>query len=358
MRRRDLLRGLAASGLGVALAPVGSAFAESPANVPGFQPFWVQNHAVTDLWSGPDDKAVSFGRIPQWSYLHVVRSQPGTRLYVLVPWTTNYAYVDAAAVGPSGPPPEGWKPNFASPAAPPVRPAPVVARASATADLFKPAPHLWQGFVGAPTLVVRTAPWPNAPIVTELPEGTPITVDAWVKGYEWSPDHYTWGQVGPGLFGFGAAIRIIPPDAPPPLPPNAPAAGRWLDVNLTRQLVTAYENRQPVRLMITSSGRPTWDTPVGVFRIFRRVYNETMDGSTLLSLDLTAEQRKYTDYKIKNVLHTQYFTGDGNALHQNYWLPAWSFGVPRSHGCLGLHLADSTFLWGWAGIGTPLVIHK
>jgi lipoprotein-anchoring transpeptidase ErfK/SrfK len=28
-----------------------------------------------------------------------------------------------------------------------------------------------------------------------------------------------------------------------------------------------------------------------------------------------------------------------------------------SHGCLGLSLADSRWLWDWADIGTPVAIH-
>jgi len=55
------------------------------------------------------------------------------------------------------------------------------------------------------------------------------------------------------------------------------------------------------------------------------------------------------------VLFTQYFTGDGASLHYNYWSSAW--GYPGSHGCLGLTYADSAWLWGWAHIGTPVVIH-
>ena len=60
-------------------------------------------------------------------------------------------------------------------------------------------------------------------------------------------------------------------------------------------------------------------------------------------------------YYLTNVLFTQYFTGDGASLHYNYWSGAW--GYPGSHGCLGLTYADSAWLWGWAHIGTPVVIH-
>jgi len=60
-------------------------------------------------------------------------------------------------------------------------------------------------------------------------------------------------------------------------------------------------------------------------------------------------------YYVKNVLWTQYFTPDGASFHDNYW--SSNFGGAGSHGCLGLNLADSKWLWDWARIGTPVVVN-
>ncbi|HEV8633712.1 MAG TPA: hypothetical protein VG370_05655 [Chloroflexota bacterium] len=82
-----------------------STFAD-PGWLRGFTPFWVQSHHPdAPLWSGPDERALVFGTRRQWSYFRVVGPQVGSRLYVLDVATTNYAWIDAAAVGPSGPPP-------------------------------------------------------------------------------------------------------------------------------------------------------------------------------------------------------------------------------------------------------------
>jgi hypothetical protein len=75
---------------------------------------WVQNFVPTDLWSGPGGSAISFGQAAAWDYFRVMATQTGGRLQVLVARTNDYAYVDAAAVGPSGPPPIGW-PSETSP---------------------------------------------------------------------------------------------------------------------------------------------------------------------------------------------------------------------------------------------------
>jgi lipoprotein-anchoring transpeptidase ErfK/SrfK len=91
-------------------------------------------------------------------------------------------------------------------------------------------------------------------------------------------------------------------------------------------------------------------TPSGLYRIQRRVENETMDSATL-GIPRTGPG----GYFLQHVLYTQYFRGTGESLHYNWWSAAW--GAPGSHGCLGLSLADARWLWDWATIGTPVLIH-
>lgn len=74
------------------------------AGSPAFQPFWIENFKRTPLWSGPGPSAVSFGVQPQFSSFLVVAAQTSGRLYVFNPKTKNYAFIEASAVGPSGPP--------------------------------------------------------------------------------------------------------------------------------------------------------------------------------------------------------------------------------------------------------------
>ncbi len=89
---------------GIVAVVLGLAWAQPSA---AYEPWWVQNHMETQLWSGPDSGAVSFGVVAQWSYFLVVEPQGReTRLHVWNPKTNNYAYIDAKAVGPSGAPPQ------------------------------------------------------------------------------------------------------------------------------------------------------------------------------------------------------------------------------------------------------------
>jgi hypothetical protein len=79
--------------------------APSPSAQPqaAFTPFWVQNHQLTDMWSGQAGQAgvVSFGTTTnQFCSFQVVRPPEGERLYVLNPHSGNYLWIDASAVGP------------------------------------------------------------------------------------------------------------------------------------------------------------------------------------------------------------------------------------------------------------------
>jgi LPXTG-site transpeptidase (sortase) family protein len=89
-------------------APGGeSAAGEQPAQgeEPGSGERWVQAFRPVQLWSSPGPDAISFGTAEQWRYFRIEAGPQNGRLYVYVPHTRNYAYVEADAVGPSGPPP-------------------------------------------------------------------------------------------------------------------------------------------------------------------------------------------------------------------------------------------------------------
>src|SRR5262245_54830008 len=92
----------------------GSAPAPAPASGPTTaavdpkEQRWLQNHHATELWSGPDDKAISFGWVPAFSYFKMLGAQEGNRIRVQNPLTNGVAFVTAKDVGPSGAPPEWY----------------------------------------------------------------------------------------------------------------------------------------------------------------------------------------------------------------------------------------------------------
>ncbi len=127
---------------------------------------------------------------------------------------------------------------------------------------------------------------------------------------------------------------------------------RWIAVNLTTQRAVAFVGAQPVHVALVTTGMDGWETPVGDFRIYSRIENETMT-SDFLGIARDAAE----GYYLEDVYFTQYFISSV-ALHYNYWRPVSYFGnVRSSHGCVGMGYADAQFFWDFAGIGTRVVVH-
>jgi hypothetical protein len=100
-----------------AASPVPAAKASPEVSKPAFTPIWVKNHRITEMWSGPagEPNVVSFGTTSaQFCSFQLVRPPDNPRVYVLNPYSNNYFWIDADAVGPIPNPPErrpGPKPS-------------------------------------------------------------------------------------------------------------------------------------------------------------------------------------------------------------------------------------------------------
>ncbi|MCC6175661.1 MAG: L,D-transpeptidase [Chloroflexi bacterium] len=263
------------------------------------------------------------GEAPARHYFKLLEPQRGPRLWVEDPITSGRAYVEAESVGPVGPPPDSL------------------------------VPPRWWGYVGVDDINVRTDPTDESAILGTLAQGLPVVVETWIEGEEVLNDQPGWAKLGEGVHIYGPLLRKARIETPPPMPSHGPLAARWIDVNLTQQTVTAYEDDLPVYLALTSSGRPGWETHEGVHEIYWRKEVETMDSASLLGQDASR-----ASYRIENIRWTQYFTQDGQAFHENFWRDSKLFGIPSSHGCLGLGAGDARWFWEWAARGTPLSVHS
>lgn len=143
---------------------------------------------------------------------------------------------------------------------------------------------------------------------------------------------------------------------------------KWIDVDLGKQVLVAFEGKRAVFAARISSGRRNpWDaqhdypTPTGQYHIREKHVTTTMDG------DLAADG----PYSIEDVPWVMYFRGSF-ALHGAFWHD--DFGHARSHGCINIAPQDARalFFWaeprlpvGWHGVhasadrpGTRVVIHE
>lgn len=207
---------------------------------------------------------------------------------------------------------------------------------------------VWQGATLGDTNV-RAEPSTASEAIELKPDRTPIVVTDWVKGEELFPGADEWAKLEGKGYIYARNVGRNAPVLPTPLPKNAPSSGRWIDVHLTQQLMTLYEDRDPVRVVVMTSGMAGWETPPGEYSILWRVPNETMTSGAI-----GAEHF----FKLEDVLYTQYFTDEGHAIHYAWWRTPETIGRPGSHGCLNVLLDDSKFMWDWADIGTPVIVHK
>ncbi len=106
---------------------------------------------------------------------------------------------------------------------------------------------------------------------------------------------------------------------------------RWIRVDLSEQLVIAYEGDKPIRAFVVSSGLPNTPTVTGTFRIRTKVKEQVMSGP---------------GYYLPGVKWVQYFYAD-YGFHGTYWHN--NFGQPMSHGCLNMTDSDAKWLFDWAG---------
>lgn len=115
---------------------------------------------------------------------------------------------------------------------------------------------------------------------------------------------------------------------------------RWIEINLSTQRLIAWQGKTWVDARIISSGKSSTPTYTGVFAI------QSMYRSTVMSGQ---------GYSVPDVPHAMFYDG-GYAIHGAYWHN--SFGTPVSHGCVNMSESAAQWLFSWARVGTPIVIHN
>jgi hypothetical protein len=273
--------------------------------------------SATDLHAGPDPSTDTLARVTEYSYLQIL-GYSGDWAYVYNPRARGTAYVLSNILGPTDPPPD-WVT------------APPPASAASIEEMGRTVGSAQVAYYPVDDKFAYT---------TSLGHNLPILVHDRVQGADGS----TWYRIDGGYL---AAKSVRLPRTPPKY-----YSGRWLDADLQEPaMLTAYEGNKIVLDTLAIKGTIANQTPTGTFSILRRVQDETMDSGTL-----GIDPHGPGGYHLEHVLNTQYFTNDGASIHFNYW--SSNFGYSGSHGCLGLTLADSQFLWNWADVGTLVVIRN
>ncbi len=213
----------------------------------------------------------------------------------------------------------------------------------AQVEIAKPLPNSIDVSAFIPQAAINSTPEPAlsiSPVPTELPTDLPPTSIPTEAPTSTPEATETPAQL---------AMEIVPPTPtsayiPPTRSPNQVYASsgngaRWIDVDLSHQMVYAYEGDVIVNSFLVSTG--TWATPTvtGQFNVYVKYRSARMSGP---------------GYSLPNVPYIMYFY-KSYGLHGTYWHN--NFGTPMSHGCVNLSTPDAEWLFNWASVGTVVNVH-
>jgi lipoprotein-anchoring transpeptidase ErfK/SrfK len=123
---------------------------------------------------------------------------------------------------------------------------------------------------------------------------------------------------------------------------------KWFVADITTKRMYAYEGTTLVHTFLVSAGAPKTPTVLGKYAIY----------SKLRSQDMTGNNADGSRYFQPAVPYVNYFYG-GYAIHGNYWRPdSWFGNINSSHGCIGVNVSDGAWIYNWAAIGTPVIVHS
>jgi hypothetical protein len=127
-----------------------------------------------------------------------------------------------------------------------------------------------------------------------------------------------------------------------------PATSKHIYVNITEEMLYAYDGNTLFMEEPISTGLDLTPTPLGTFWVYKKTPSRYMQGP----LPGVSDQV----YDLPGVPWNLYFTYDGAVIHGAYWHD--HFGHPWSHGCVNLSPEMAKKLYEWADIGTTVTVRN
>jgi hypothetical protein len=126
------------------------------------------------------------------------------------------------------------------------------------------------------------------------------------------------------------------------IPPPAPLVAKSLAIDLSDQMMYAYENGVLVKSSPITSGKDSTPTVTGTFQIYQKLADTYLQGA---------------DYR----LHVNYWMPfyDGYGIHDAYWRHIFGgedYHNRGSHGCLNTPDDMVAWVWNWAPVGTTVMV--
>jgi lipoprotein-anchoring transpeptidase ErfK/SrfK len=141
---------------------------------------------------------------------------------------------------------------------------------------------------------------------------------------------------------------------------------KYIEIDISAQTMCAYlAGGEKVNCWAITSGRSGWNTPLGTFLIRRKAGAGGVNGGPGGGGVCMPNPPSSTPLCGINYVST--FTAQGHAIHEAWWRrhPGDSnyFGNPNwrwngSHGCINSPYDVAKFIYYWAPIGTPVIVHS
>jgi len=140
----------------------------------------------------------------------------------------------------------------------------------------------------------------------------------------------------PGSYIFSGYVTPIAQPQPPKkftVPQEVATGNYWIDVDLTKKILTLFLYDKPVFATYVSTGKDINPTPAGTFNVWYKLKKTEMKGGPPLI--------SYR-YDLPNVPYVMYYN-NSYAIHGTYWHD--KFGTQQSAGCTNLTQGDAAFIF-------------
>jgi len=197
----------------------------------------------------------------------------------------------------------------------------------------------WWGEINSDGIALRASASSTAEKIGTLSSANRVKIIKEVYG-EWVDGKNLWyvidGGAHAGAYIFSDYVTPMKQPEPPvklEIPEEVKLGEKWIDVDLTKKVMTLFDYDKPVFATYISPGREGNETQTGTYRVWYKLYKTDMKGGPPL--------HSYR-YHLKNIPWAMFYNHD-YAIHGTYWHD--KFGTPQSAGCTNMTQGDAKYIF-------------
>jgi lipoprotein-anchoring transpeptidase ErfK/SrfK len=137
------------------------------------------------------------------------------------------------------------------------------------------------------------------------------------------------------------AKHMRPVQAAEITPISPDVADKWIQVDLGKQRLIAFEGSRPVFTTRIATGYFEGDTPLGEYRVERKQPSRHMASDSIGN-----------EFDLPGVPWVCYIAWTGVSLHGTYW--HHNYGTPQSHGCINMTPEAAKWIYRWTDPFVPV----